>query len=386
MVDDTARRPPARARPVADLPVSFLGRSEEIARRWAVALILARPIEALGQIALADIAARAPSLCGQLLRALHSEQELERLLGREEPRDRGGAAYPALAAALAGAADARGIIQAVEALRGAAWELLLDELGVAGEGAESARARRLTDCCDRLAYVCAALSAEAVAVEPEHPPEAAAEHERASVASPGASRAGIVIVDERGYSEPAAPDGPATVRQGGPDEGEHGGERVAEIEIRDARGEAGPSAWIGSIGRQLERFEQDGLPFAVALMEVDRAGAPVTEGEGELLERVLAAELRAAGGGTVTRERGGRFWLLVPRADRIGAHALAARLEGAVAAAGAGGGAPLTVASGTAVCPEDGRQAAALAAHADVGLYAARWEARSAAAGGAASE
>jgi hypothetical protein len=33
------------------------------------------------------------------------------------------------------------------------------------------------------------------------------------------------------------------------------------------------------------------------------------------------------------------------------------------------------------VCPEDGTQAAALAAHADVGLYAARWEARAGEAG-----
>jgi hypothetical protein len=33
---------------------------------------------------------------------------------------------------------------------------------------------------------------------------------------------------------------------------------------------------------------------------------------------------------------------------------------------------------GTAVCPDDGREPAALAAHADVGLYAARSSARAA--------
>lgn len=116
-------------------------------------------------------------------------------------------------------------------------------------------------------------------------------------------------------------------------------------------------------------------------MEVDGLRARGEEwGE---LERVLASELREAGGGTLTRERPGRYWLLVPRADRIGAHALASRLEHAVFAALAPRGATVVVASGTAVCPEDGRQASALAAHADVGLYAARWEARSGAGRGA---
>src|SRR5271157_2851940 len=45
-------------------------------------------------------------------------------------------------------------------------------------------------------------------------------------------------------------------------------EKPPQIEIRDVRGEEGPAAWIGSIGRRLERHEQDGSPFAVLLVEL----------------------------------------------------------------------------------------------------------------------
>jgi hypothetical protein len=149
------------------------------------------------------------------------------------------------------------------------------------------------------------------------------------------------------------------------------------IAIRDARGAQGPAGWIHSIGLQLERFEHDRMPFAVVLMEV--TGDPL--GSAGLLESAieaaLAADLRESGGGDLTREREGRYWLLVPRVDRIGAHALAARLQQTVAAVARRDGVGITVATGTAVCPEDGAQVATLAAQADVALYAARAEARS---------
>ena len=46
-------------------------------------------------------------------------------------------------------------------------------------------------------------------------------------------------------------------------------------------------------------------------------------------------------------------------------------------------GVPLTVAAGTAVCPEDGLEAPALAAHADIGLFAERAELAASRRGGA---
>jgi hypothetical protein len=165
-----------------------------------------------------------------------------------------------------------------------------------------------------------------------------------------------------------------------------------EIEIHDARGGDSPGAWIGTISHQLERLREDGLPFAVLLvepLELDplRTGKP----SGEMLrvadeiEQALALALRVAPGrgqpargaraawsGSLTRERPGRYWLLAPEADRSRAERLAERLRSAVAASVEYRGAPLEIVLGTAVCPDDGLQAAGLAAHADIGLYAAR--------------
>jgi len=70
------------------------------------------------------------------------------------------------------------------------------------------------------------------------------------------------------------------------------------------------------------------------------------------------------------RESPGRYWLLVSKTNRAGARALAERLM--YAAQGGQREQQLELAVGTAVCPEDGRDAPALAAHADLDLYAAR--------------
>jgi GGDEF domain-containing protein len=150
-----------------------------------------------------------------------------------------------------------------------------------------------------------------------------------------------------------------------------------QIEIRDVRGEEGPVAWIGSIGRRLERHEQDGSPFAVLLVElVDIERLCHAEPAEELsrltslVEEALARELRPAD--SLTRERAGRYWLLAPQTDGPGAQMLVERIARAVRSSASHRGTPLEAAVGVAVCPEDGRRASELAAHADVGLYAAR--------------
>jgi GGDEF domain-containing protein len=156
-----------------------------------------------------------------------------------------------------------------------------------------------------------------------------------------------------------------------------------QIEIRDVRGgEEGPAAWIGSIGRRLERREQDGLPFAVLLVELvdlERLHDPEPSGEVSRLtghvEDALARELRPAD--SLTRERPGRYWLLAPQTDGPGAQVLLERIARAVRSSASHRGTPLEVAVGVAVCPEDGLRASELAAHADVGLYAARAAGRS---------
>ncbi|HEX4437453.1 MAG TPA: hypothetical protein VH061_11735 [Solirubrobacteraceae bacterium] len=395
MADDPHSRPMLRPRPVADLPIdALLELASDIARGWAVALIRARPLEAIGEVPLQSLAGGGRSLCEQLLRALCGESELDKLLDGS-PRGRNGAAsHPRQALEIAGGGGPGSVVETIESLRGVVWETIASQLGAVGGGRSPATL--LGDLSDRLANVCAALSAAAVAAEPmgsaERPDVVIASGADAPAvrsSEPAATRAGradtgIVIVDERG----AILRDPSGRREAGEWARREGEEPVVEpepdelparpeIAIRDARGEEGPAAWIRSIGRQLEHYERDGLPFAVVLLEIEGADTPQ---EHESLERVLADELRESGGGTMTRERAGRYWLLAHRADRIGAHALAVRLERALATA-ATPGAPVVAASGIAICPEDGLQSATLAAQADVGLYAARSEAGHASAG-----
>ncbi len=160
-----------------------------------------------------------------------------------------------------------------------------------------------------------------------------------------------------------------------------------EIEIRDERreefrrervhGDSGPAAWIESIGGRLERYARDGVPFAVLLVEladVERLRHAELPGEvarlTALVETALAAELGPAD--SLTRESPGRYWMLTPETGSGSARALAGRLAESVRDAASHRGTPLEIAVGIAVCPEDGSQAAALAASADIALYTAR--------------
>jgi GGDEF domain-containing protein len=390
MSDEPHMRHAPRAAPVAGLPLeSMLLRGEELARRWAISLVLARPLEGLADVPLEDLARDAPALCAQCVRALESDEELDRLTGASKDGREGSSPVSRLAV-IAGAGDASALVEAVEALRGVLWGALLEELR--WPMFEQTHAHRVADVSDRLAHVCASALAAALrvrAVEPDfagrgaavEPPGAEPGSDRQERGPAGASAA--VIVDER--------DEPPAVPRRAPE----------EIEIRDERAEVGPAAWIGSIGRQLERFRQDGSSFAVLLVElpdIERLRRDLAPGElselADQVERVLASELRhalrrgapAGGGGagegpwsgSLTREGPGRYWLLAPHTDRTGASAMAERLTSAALTLARDRGAHLEIAIGTAVCPEDGREAAALAAHADLELYAARASGRTA--------
>ncbi len=401
----------------------MLARAEELARRWAIALILVRPLDGIGDVPLEDLAREAPALCAQAVRAVQSDVELGRLTGRGAASGREHSAPALRLAAICGAQDAAAAVEAVEALRGVLWEALLDQLS-------EPSARQVGDVSDRLAYVCAA--ALAVAVDVALAPDAGERFDDAEAASGasepaarGVARAHArerqaIIVDERARplaaaggahaphgppTQPASraperppswdesppippPASPARERPPSWDESPPIPPRARgdEIEIRDERGEEGPAAWIESIGGQLERYERDRLPFAVLLVELAEIERLRDEERREELSRLAArleqelAGVLGARSGSLTRERPGRCWLLVPQTDRAGARELAERLARAVASHASHRGAPLEVAIGTAVCPEDGREAAALAAHADVGLYAARSAVRASAA------
>ena len=389
--------PAPRARPVAEAPVdALLVMAEELARRWAIALIRARPLERIGEVPLEDLAREAPALCAQAVRALCSDGELERMVGGGGDQDTSPASR---LGALAGAPDSRSAVAAVEALRGVLWEALLDELGWSISDRSSAR--MVADLADRLALVCSmALSATLtqVSVAPLSEVDVAIaplideKRERGGTGHdpdpPPAAIRPAVLVDEQDEAlissfsalsaeDPVETGDPAVVDDGWARQASGVWETRPRIEIRDVRGEEGPAAWIGSIGRRLERHEQDGSPFAVLLVElvdIERLhhAEPLEEVSrlSSEVQEALARALRPAD--SLTRERPGRYWLLTPQTDPAGAQMLAEQLARAVRSSASHRGTPLEVAVGIAVCPEDGRQASELAAHADVDLYAAR--------------
>jgi GGDEF domain-containing protein len=223
----------------------------------------------------------------------------------------------------------------------------------------------------------AASSASSESSETQPPPVPAVLVDELAAAE--APRAGATPEPPRARTAPpfaGAPDARpvAGVR---PREGDPPRKARPEIEIRDERSAEGPAAWIDSIGRRLERHERDGAPFAVLLVElVDLERLRHAEPPEELsrlidqVEAGLARELRPAD--SLTRERPGRYWLLAPQTDALGARILLERIARGVRSSASHRGTPLEVAVGVAVCPEDGRRASELAAHADVGLYAAR--------------
>jgi hypothetical protein len=387
VADDPHTPRPPRARPVAELQCeALLGRVEELSRRWAIAMILERPLEDIGELPLEELAREAPLVCAQALRALQSDVELARLTGRGGGGREQSAAARRLAA-VCGAREPAALVDAVEALRGVLWEALLAQLA-------EASARLLADVGDRLACVCSSMLSVAVAAAapaaPVAVPRARVAEVEAAADSPAArphlarrdSRppGEAVIVDEHASSGHA----PSLLAMSPSDSSPRFGAPGPEIEIRDERHEEGPASWIRSIGAQLERFERDGVPFAVLLVElvdIERMRREESPDElsrlAECLEHELAAALVSVPG-SITRERPGRCWLLAPQHERDGAERLAQRLMRELYARGDDRARPLVVAIGTAVCPEDGREPAALAAHADVGLYAARSAVRAA--------
>ena len=309
--------------------------------------------------------------------------------------------------------------RAAQALSETLWEALHEELTDPMQRRVAELSQRLTDVSATVALLARLVPAESVGEAPPaadtqpQPRGAVSMHDERSgpakaPASPGpghrppsmdtsrdepppprsSSAAGsgareptspAVLVDELA---PAAP-----VPESPSDEPESGAQAAQEIEIRDERredmrpewahGVDEPSPWIGAIERRLERYERDRAPFAVLLVElIDVERLRHAELPGELsrliglVEAALSEELRPAD--SLTRESPGRYWLLAPETDSSSARALIERLASAVRNAAKHGGAPLEVAVGVAACPADSSRAAALAAHAEIALYAAR--------------
>jgi len=191
-----------RARAVADAPLdAVIAYADDLARRWAIALINQRPLERIGEIPLEAFAREAPPLCTLVLRSLGSDAELERITGRGSAGIHDDSAPTGTLRALAGARSAPAAVEAVEALRGVLWDALLSELH--WPAADRTRSRLVADLADRLAYVCASVLAVSLAQDP-----VAAADEFEVVTTPRAAavdeldrpsrRARVVLIDEHG--------------------------------------------------------------------------------------------------------------------------------------------------------------------------------------------
>jgi len=307
---------------VADAPLDALADGELVAKRWLIELIAAVPLRAAGELPAAEMARRGPVVCAALIASLSGDGALERLKHHGET-----------AADAVGAQTAADMVAAVEALRGATWAEIEDELRAGDSDLRTALADRLAHCCSALLES----AFETAAASPV--PDADADGDGAP--RPLARRRPIVPVD-------------------------------GSLKI-DSGPEGEP--WRPAVEKRLKRYASDKVAFALLALEVDDLERLTATGDTaaeaiELAERAVSATLRP--GDVLVRERAGRYWLAAPETDELAARILAEQLANAVSEAVEHHGAPLTVSIGIAVCPQHGTDAAELAAYADEAVFSAR--------------
>jgi hypothetical protein len=286
----------------------------------------------------------------------------------------------------------------------ALWETVGDELAACRDGYSGPTGpgvRRSAVLADRLAEVAGAFTlvartgtgsaAEAVAERLDEPAQPA------GGAAPRATH-GAALIDER---EEHAGTAPAIPRPSNVNPSRAGADVPVAPAPAGRDGELRPP-WGDLLARALRRFQRDGLPFALLQLEL-LAPTRLPEGLrlGQLIRRVEGAvEALAPGAASLVRESPVCLWVHLADTDRVGAHEFAERLTASVeklsfagvrpdpagryfAALSAHGSRPsssprATLGFGVAACPEDGCDAAGLAACAQAGLAAMREQSREA--------
>lgn len=298
--------------PALDAPVAGLGDAEALAKVWLLELIAARPLGEAARLPTERLVADGPALVAAVIGALVSDRELERL---SPDGELGGLA--AAAGSIAGAGGSAEVVAALERLRSVVWAAI----------ERTAPGPPPLHLASRLAHVCATVAETALAA--------------------GASRAA-----------PAEP--------------QHDDDLAR---IRVARTSEGP-LWVEALERQLADGSRSGRSFTLLLVDLDSAermrlaGADEAAAAFAQIGRAIREVVRRPD--VVAHEDDGRVWVIAGDTGRGGANALAVRIADAVEAAASLHGAALTVSVGIAVYPDDGREAAALTAQAEEGMYAAR--------------
>jgi len=315
------------ARPVADTPVdALLGRAEELAKGWLLALLEQRELDQAPAVLAGDVVRDGPELCRAMVRALAGDHALRQL----EP---GGALeqLAARAGELTGTRQAESSVRAVDALRGVIWAALREELVRPDADIIEALAERLALVTE---LVRAAVLRRFGATEfelAEEAPGAAAAREHAEEAPGGAAARELAEV-------------PAPV--------------------------TADSLWRGALEDEVARAQRSGAKLSLLLAELsdgDRVLAVeplniASETLGRFAQAVRSALRRED---ILARETETRAWIIARTTGRTGARALGSRIAAAVQEAQPWRGAPLTVGIGIAVLGEDAHDAPGLieAAH-----------------------
>ncbi|MDO8213026.1 diguanylate cyclase domain-containing protein [Conexibacter sp. CPCC 206217] len=377
------------------------------------------PLDAVGTLPAATLAAEGPALCAAVARGLGSDLELDRLRpsGDLAPLVR-------RIGPLSGAADAAATIAAVDALRACLWVAALDaRAGTREAGAVGALAERLAEVT--AVVMGTALSEAAVAADAPptprgaEPPQAAppraepADHAAPLQAAPSRAEppraepadAGEPDPERSSYElTPAPHERAADARNGAVQPDWVRSEREADVDLdveeRDeARGahasvtplperpaidpREGPAAamddsdlWIATLERHIDRCQREGGGLAllrVELVDGERVAASAPEGQAHVPYGRLAQAIRRAirRQDLVASDHQGRAWVIAPAVGRAGALALAERIGTGVEEGEAWHGAPLAATIGFAVYGEDGRDAATLIDRAEEAMLAA---------------
>jgi GGDEF domain-containing protein len=342
-----------RARPVADAPIDeLLGRVEELAKGWLLALLERAPLEEMPAILAGEMATDGPRLFDAVVRAIGDEDDLRRLA-------EGGALEPlaARAGAIAGAGgSADATASAVDVLGEIVWAAVREEL-------RSPDPDQIAELAERIGVIVGLVRAAALRRGGAAVVVAPAEEVPADEVPAEEVPAEEVPADEVPAEEVPAEGAPAQSPEPSPFP-------------RPAPPPERRPLWVGAFEDELVRAERAGGRLSLLLAELEDAERVLsveTESEATATFGRFAQALRDAvrRQDILASESESRAWVIARDTGRPGAQALAERIAAAVRGAPQWRGAPLSVSIGIAVVGEDGHDAPSLIEVAEESRFAA---------------